>query len=105
MTDRSVLRLEMRRGSRLAPLGWLARYELTACPVINPGETSKPRLNADTEFRNTCCHLNEPELELTTRPKTPRLCSIGLGQAAIDFLGFVMEGLQKCLAAVALYIV
>jgi hypothetical protein len=27
------------------------------------------------------------------------------GQAAIDFLGFVMEGLQKCLAAVALYIV
>jgi hypothetical protein len=38
--------------------GAACALELTTCPVINNGETSKPRLNADTEFRNICGHLD-----------------------------------------------
>ena len=38
--------------------GLVCALELRVCPAINNGETSKPSLNVDTEFRNMCGHLN-----------------------------------------------
>ena len=66
--------------------GLACALELTTCRVINNGETSKPSLIADTEFRNMCGHLNWLELVLTDDVREGASSTLGgFGQAAIDF--------------------
>jgi hypothetical protein len=65
--------------------------ELTTCPVINSGETSKLSLIVNTDFLDMCSHLNWRELDLTDDVRRCIVTLGSFGQAAINFQGFVME--------------
>jgi hypothetical protein len=57
--------IEVGDAERVTVGGLVCALELTTCPIINNGETSKPSLFRNTEFPNTCTYLDWLELDLT----------------------------------------